>query len=253
MTSTATLFADADWIKIVIFLIFFLGPIVLQLFKSEDAAAKKVKPPKQPAPRPRPEPQPAPQPQPMVQGWPGDMQQRANTLEEEIEQFLRKATGSQPGGASVPQNEPEIVRAEVVQRAPKKQAKRPKIKKAPQRENVPDTLRGPNATRSLGQQSSHLGEMIGGSDERLESHLHDVFDHGLGMFDADDLAHTNRISEGTDDQSWEGGAASRQRLDNEIRRRGDSIRDAIRNPANMRQAVLWAEILQRPDESKWDL
>jgi hypothetical protein len=42
-------------------------------------------------------------------------------------------------------------------------------------------------------------------------------------------------------------------VDNEIRRRADSIREAIRNPTNMRQAVLWAEILQRPDESKWDL
>jgi hypothetical protein len=189
----------------------------------------------------------------MVQGWPGEMQQRANSLEEEIEQFLRKATGSQPRGAADAQNEPEVIRAEVVQRTPKKQAKRTKLKKAAKRENVPDSLRSPSGPRTLAQQSSHLGEMIGGSDERLESHLHEVFDHGLGMFDTGDLAPTNRISEGTDDQSWEGGAASRQRVDNEIRRRADSIREAIRNPTNMRQAVLWAEILQRPDESKWDL
>lgn len=89
---------------------------------------------------------------------------------------------------------------------------------------------------SFDQRVAKLGAVVDAADDRMEAHLHDVFEHRLGQLGA----RTSAAAASTlDDDS--GKPAEQARLD---------ITQLFRTPDNIRNAILLHEILQRP-EHRW--
>ena len=86
-----------------------------------------------------------------------------------------------------------------------------------------------------------LGERLDQADERLESRLHDVFDHGLGQLSSGTAAQP-QIAAGTDAAVWE-------------QRREESplfgqLMQMLSSPQQVQTAIVLSEILRRPEE-RW--
>ena len=92
-----------------------------------------------------------------------------------------------------------------------------------------------NSTDDFAEGAGHLGEEVGLADDMLESHLKATFEHEVGSLgDSSDAIHEQPdVPEGT--------AAPLTAAD---------IASAIADPAEVRRAIIMAEILNRP-ESRW--
>jgi hypothetical protein len=92
---------------------------------------------------------------------------------------------------------------------------------------VDQDMRG---AQQLGEQSGRLGAEVDLADDKLEAHLHQVFDHKLGSL-----------------KSTSGDAASaapdRTIADDPL----NQIRRLLRSPASVRDAIVMAEIFRRPN------
>lgn len=76
--------------------------------------------------------------------------------------------------------------------------------------------------REFDSRASQLGGRVGLADEKMESHLHQVFDHQLGRLQHSDLVVVDE---------WT---------------LAEQLRAMLRNPVSVRQAVVLAEILRPP-------
>lgn len=85
---------------------------------------------------------------------------------------------------------------------------------------------------------SHLGEEVDRSDDRMEAHLHEVFEHQLGALGA----RTSKAAESTLDDDAPGQKRQPPRPTNYL--------ELLQNPASVRQAIILSEILARPLE-RW--
>jgi hypothetical protein len=236
------LLADGEWIKILIFLLFVLGPLIGNLFKGDPQARGK-------APPRRPKGPPAPAP------VPGNARDR---LEAEIEGFLRQARG-----AAEPEREKQPRRREPLPAQPERRPARPPVQ-AKVLPTQAEPARQVGRRRELGagvsrhvqehieahpvtEKSARLGRSVGLADENIESHLHQIFDHQLGQFDLSKASPTDpeMIQEGTDAAVWQqvdhaGVKQQKQQV------RMDAVRKLLSQPQGMQQAIVISEILGRP-------
>jgi hypothetical protein len=97
----------------------------------------------------------------------------------------------------------------------------------PLREDVAAHVAHRMDTSDLGEHAARLGASVEQADEKLESHLHDKFDHDVGGLAA-------RTAEA---QAAAGISSS-------------EIAKMLRNPVSIRQAVILSEILARPAD-RW--
>jgi hypothetical protein len=90
-------------------------------------------------------------------------------------------------------------------------------------------------TQEIAEHTRHLGEEVDQADDKLEARLHQVFDHKLGDLKKSTLeAAAVSPSQATRDAALPGAA---------------SIANLLIDPQNVRNAIILAEILRRPDES----
>jgi len=92
--------------------------------------------------------------------------------------------------------------------------------------HVTEHLRG---TEQIAEHTRHLGEEVDLADDKLEAHLHQVFDHDLG-----------RLKK----SSIEAGAQGRQAA-NDLT--AVQIQQMLRTPQSIRDAIIMGEILRRPE------
>ena len=233
------LLADGEWVKILIFLLFILGPLIGNLFKGDAKARGKGQPkgPKGPQPRPA----------------AGNARDR---LEAEIEGFLRQVRGGeadreQPARRREPVPQPRRgpalrpVQAEVLpnQSQTLAQAGRRPALGAGVGRHVREHIEAHPVT----EESANLGGKVGLADEKIESHLHQIFDHKLGQFDVSSASPTDAepIQEGTDAAVWQ--QVDRGSVNQEKQQvRMDAVRRLLSQPIGMQQAIVVSEILGRP-------
>lgn len=96
--------------------------------------------------------------------------------------------------------------------------------------HVAQHLRG---DREIAEQTRHLGEEVDLADEKLESHLHQVFDHRLGNLKK---------------SASETAAVSHAHLALDVNM--GEIRNLLASSASVRNAIIMTEILRRPEE-RW--
>jgi hypothetical protein len=96
---------------------------------------------------------------------------------------------------------------------------------------VAQDMRG---TEEIAEHVRHLGEEVDQANDKLESHLHQVFDHKLGQLKK---------------STMEAGAASPSQAARDAPLPGAaSIAQLLVDPQNVRNGIILAEILRRPDE-----
>ena len=149
-------------------------------------------------------------------------------LNEEIERFLREASGQRNPRPST-QRAPEPVVAEVV---------RPQRLSDSGSRHLETSVRA-NEQR-FGQRTSHLGEEVGLADKQMESRIYAAFDHQLGG-----LTNTSVGADVPDaDMHDETPGASKPSSP------AAELAATFREPQSIRQAIILSEILSRP-EHRW--
>ena len=243
MPDLPIIFADLDdLIRIGIIILFFLGPALGQIFKQNPNAKKKVPAPPQPVPPPGgglagPNPgQPGQAPRPVQAG--------RDALEAEIEDFLKRARIKTPQQKA---NRPEQPARRPQKPKPPRQAP-PRRPVRQGRSVVGDHVRDHIEADPIGEQAKQLGRQLGGADERVEQHLHEVFDHKLGQLQkrATHRPRDKQIREGTDDSTWETTAQRRDRDADRVRERSNRVIEMLRDPMSVHEAIILSEILQPP-------
>jgi len=219
----------ADIFETVIGPLLFILWIAAQLLGSRKEAKQKKK-----APRPQ------PQPMGMAEGAPRLRMQGPRNQEEalrsEVEDFLRRAQGKPPK----PQPTLEPVAKRLTQSLQPKPS-RPKLQQAKPQQKRPAapaeirTLRSEGvaehvarhlSTQDIAEHTKTLGADVALADDRLESRLHEKFDHQLGA-----LQHRDSPAE-----------AKPQKDD-----MAADIAAMLRSPQGMRQLIVASEILRRPE------
>jgi hypothetical protein len=165
----------------------------------------------------------------------------------DIEEFLRRAAErrkqNQQGGGKPPVARPvsppprkpiterSVVVPEVVTPLPSQQP-RPLPSETPTyigNESVADHVRRHIDVTDVTEHASHLAEVIENADERMEAHLDKVFDHDVGRLGT---------GQGTTDE------LNRDVASNAI---AEDLLELFQSPKSIRQSILVAEILKRPN------
>jgi hypothetical protein len=173
-------------------------------------------------------------------------------LEKEIEAFLGRSTGQTPPAPAARQ-----------ERSPARTEQKPPATRRRPSTPTPDRPRPVEPDRSFSAQESvaehvqrhiqrggvaqrdaHLGETLEQSDERLETHLQDVFQHRLGNLQREAAPSPSAIAQGTDAGVWVGGRPAHPLA--------DELYEMLSTPQKVRTAILLSEILRRPDE-RWEI
>ena len=210
-----------DWIKIIVILIFVLGPLLGQLGKKEPA--KPAKPARRPQGRP------------------------PKTLAPEVREVLaeanraagrnrRKKQASLPADAEpAPPAGRSSIRPSSIQRSTGRTTS-----------SVSEHVKEHMLSHSVSERAEDLGRKLGQTDERVETHLHDVFDHRLGELDrlADESFTKYDIAEGTDLAVWQ--QSERERSDRQLAENRQALFDLLSRPDQLRNVFVLGEILRPP-------
>ncbi|HEY2840258.1 MAG TPA: hypothetical protein VGJ26_13970 [Pirellulales bacterium] len=216
--------AAEEWIKVIVPLVMFTVYALNKLFGG-DAAKKKMQ--QQRPPRPAP---PAP-PKPT-----GERQR----VEDEVAEFLRRATQSKEPRPGPPPAPPKQPRKGPAEPAPVRRLAPKRDESAPLYDNDPPETRRPAVAPKVREKSSSSGKRIEAPrptdidlvDEAMEAQIHQALDHKVGS-----LAGTAPTA--TSDQKPV-----------EDENRSPSVADLLRNPQSIRDAIVVSEILRRPTE-RW--
>jgi hypothetical protein len=247
-----------DWIEIIIFLIIVVSSLIGQLFQS---AKPKNKPPSKPGRgRPKPKPRPVQQPVPEMermrpaaelQRGRGPVKAGPTALEQEIQEFLQrhrpaeaaaKPKPATPPPATTRRPPPSPGRKPPASTMPKPLKPRPAEREDfPPRESVEVHVERHLRQGGVGARDAHLGDQIEQSDERLESHLQEVFQHSLGQLDST-IAVQPGIAAGTDAGVWDQRATAHPLY--------DALTQMVSSPRQMQAAIVLSEIIRRPEE-RW--
>lgn len=221
-SSAFLLAAGADWIKIIIFLVIFLGPILLRAISSLGQGAGKQL--GKPIDRPRPG-------------------QRGPQQAQDLEDFLRRATQRRDSPQPM-QSEVEVVQYQGVDEAP---VVAMEVDTGGQlgssvREHVSQHM----AEGRVTEHASHLADRIALVDEQDEQRLHHKFDHALGQLGSS-ASHPDiiEVAEGTDAEVWTK-PLHEQRPGTII---AAEIAGMLRDPTDVRKAIVLSEILSPRGES----
>jgi hypothetical protein len=154
----------------------------------------------------------------------------------DIEEFLRRAAqrrAQRPSQRPAPQPDIEILDADIIDETPPPRA--PVLRGESVAEHVSEHMQDHVFDEPL----SHLGEDVDHSDDRMEAHLHEYFEHDLGQLGAK----TSVAAESTlDDDSPKSPAAPPASP--------SDVLQMLRDPASIRQAIILREVLTRP-EDRW--
>lgn len=214
-------------ITIIVVLLFFVLPAVAKALLNKQQAN-----PQQPGNKPRP--------------------QADRTVQQEIEEFIRRATGQQ--------NQPQAGPAKAGQARPPKKP-RPKLKAQPPRAPAPPAKQeasaeaevveaGPGGGRvsqhvrkhldaqEFRQRTARLGSEVALADEKIEGHQQAVFEHKLGHLDRGGARKVEAAAVPPTTQIELSGAAQ-------------LLASMLAHPDNLRQAIVLSEIFQRP-EHRWE-
>lgn len=234
-----------DWFELIIFLFIVGSSLIGKLMQANHQREARKR--QRPIPPGQPQPmnqrgqlnQPRPGNQPPQQAPPQDR------LEQEIEAFLRKSTP----GEKTPPATPGQPRANPMRQAVKKKqrpAKRAALRPQPEQKAIrPSESVDQHVQRHIGsggvaERDAHLGDQLELADERVEAHLHEVFDHRLGSLGS---TTDQSISEGTDADIWDpkraGLPVSAQ------------LFDMLSSPQHVGTAIVLSEIIRRPSMD-WD-
>lgn len=170
----------------------------------------------------------------------------------DIEEFLKIAAQrrqqQKAGGQPVPPAQPKPVpppaqqppakrRPPVFQQpagqkqAPRKQAPSEGTVRQISRQSVNEHVRQHLDTSDVVSRAERLGEVVGLADEKMEGHLHEVFDHSV-------------VSLKQEKQSEQRTRASSSRATSKI---AAELHAMLRSPTSVRHAIILSEILKRPD------
>lgn len=232
--SLAPLLADVDWIRIVILIVFLLGPLLSQMGKQK----------KRPEPGARREPRrPEPARKPKEGGG-------AKGLEAEIERMLREITGEQPRR---PVKRPQRVRTTSSPATATQSPTRtrdsdidPEAKKR-LRQSVAQHVQEHLDAHPPTEHAQTLARTIEASDERVEKHLETAFRHQLGQLEkqASTLPQdAGLIAEGTDAAVWTRSLSAEAAAHSQSQ--SQLILNLLRNRENLRDAFIMSEILRPP-------
>ncbi len=163
----------------------------------------------------------------------------------DIEEFLRQAAlkrqqQQNQGAAQPPRPAAPPPRPVPTQQPPRPIQQKKRVRKmggqptqpAAQRppESVADHVRRRLDTSSLVDHAQQLGSEVALADDKLEARLHEKFDHEVGTMGA-----------------YAGASISQGQRDAAARLSPDRLLDLLKNPNSLRQAIIVAEILKRPD------
>lgn len=178
-------------------------------------------------------------------------------MKDEVEAFLRRVAQMRAQAEAQAKAKAERVAPQVAPPRPPqqstspKQANQPKKSPAPQRpprrqqqepveaEVVTGELRQRDAVsrhvsqhlsgaEAIGEHARHLGEEVDLADDKLNAHLHEVFDHQLGQF------------ANAESNSGDRPAAASNSFD---------IFRLLRSPQSVRDALIMSEVLRRPEHN----
>jgi hypothetical protein len=243
----------ADWIEIVIFLFIVISSLIGQAYKAVQQQQRQkpkraVRPPVQAVP-------------PAQRKAAGEVVAEAerpkSSIEREIEAFLRKSLGqpeakpkpaAQQAGKSKQRGGPAAKQPPAKQPpAPPRRLVRTEPLETEARslaaESVAEHVERHIQRGGVVQRDAHLGEQLAQADERLESHLQDVFQHRLGTLAGDEGRPESAVDQGTDAGVWAG-----RRSANPI---AMELHELLSNPQKLQAAIVISEILRRPDD-RWD-
>jgi hypothetical protein len=235
----------ADIIQLIIFLFIVVSSIVAQIAKAMQERKKRL---------------PA-KPRPAVPAQPA--RDKKSAIEQEIEAFLKKGQGKPAAERSNAERmaaerskEQRDLRSREQRKPPARRPKTPVRAEAranrPPRPPVPPTLEGVAPGESVtshvqrhvvaggvGTRDPRLAESIGQADERIESHLQNVFEHRVGRLGQTDRAERG-ISQGTDAAVWETQTA--------VNPLAAQVHAMLASPDQVGAAIVLNEILRRPEE-----
>jgi len=218
------LFADSEWVGLVIFLVIIAGRFVAYLAggNKPKAPGKAARPQANPGRAPRP-------PQPQAAGG----KQR-----EEIEEFLRRVAARRQGGPAqdvevlAPQRpaaagEGRIAVAEVVEEFPAGQT-------------VETHVRQHMDTTQYDRRAADMSHEVDTADDMMEEHMHKVFDHDVGLLN----------SPGDRAERAAGSGPAPSLMEETPPRRVSSVVGHLNDTASIRDAIIVSEVLRRPVE-RW--
>ena len=217
-------FDIGEAIGLLVFILMVLASVAGQIMNK--AKEGKQKPGAPPNPRPRPQPQPG---------------QRQGPLANEIDQFVRQAAQRRAQGGDQPAAQRQGGRPQPAPRRPAP-VQQP-IEAVPvellrpvadESGSVAEHVRTNLTSRNIGTLGSRtLESQVAQADENLEEHVQDVFDHKLGQFSGTPSETTKESGPAMPPTAAAGMAAM------------------LTGPANIRQAIVLTEILQRPSH-RWE-
>ena len=239
-----------SWVSLLIFLVFFIIPLISQML----GGGKEAKEARRKQQQPRPQPPQKPLPGPPEQGGVPQQGTRPqgggrNALDAEIEEFLSRAQGSkrlqQPAKNVQPQIEKPAakIRSLVVQHADSGTQTEPRERELGR--GVTDHVRDHIQSDPISEHAKQLGRAVGQADENLEGHIHDVFDHQVGKLRKQPTQ--EQLAQGTDADVWESSVERRERREAAQRNRAEDIAKILRDPDSLQQAIILSEILRRPE------
>lgn len=248
------------WIEIVIFIVVFVIPLISQLLGGGEEAKEARRRQQQPRRQPQPEPlHDAPQrhaPQQQVPQQQVPQQQvpqqggGRGALEAEIEEFLRRAQGSKRHQPPEKKVEPQIEKPAAKPRSPVQPRLIDSDTQTAPRERelgrgVADHVRDHIQSAPISEHAARLGRDVAQADEKLEGHIHSVFDHQLGKLAKQPTQEAP--AQGTDAAVWESSVERRERREAAQQSRAADIAKMLRDPDSMQQAIILSEILRRPE------
>ena len=201
---------DAELVKVIVVLLIMIGAGVVQLLNKAKEQAKGQGPA---GPRP--------------------VQPRSKPLEDEIGEFLRRATQKRRGSAPpTPPSAPARMSAPTPPLRRSEPVVQAETVGSPSGADVVEHVRKHLDTAEFSRREEHLADEVAQADEKMDEHLRGVFDHRLGQF-AQSSADTGQS--GTPEAFSVGAAA---------------LIALLTTPQTVRQAIVINEILQRP-EQRW--
>ena len=236
LLSTVVLLADAEWLKFIPAIIFFVVWVLNQLFTA--GKAKPGAPAERGAPRRVPPPPGNP---------PRAVQAPQPQLQTEIEEFLKRANQQRERKArQAQQPAPAPPRPRPVQQAPPRRELPIEVEvvEMPRRGDRVGALSEHHmTTRQFDESSTHMADDILEGDRARKQHEDKVFRHNVGK-----LADTS--SGGAGDQSAPAMAAAAAAAAAPGAGEVPTFADLLRNPANLRQAIILNQIFERPTD-RW--
>ncbi len=199
-----------DFLDTVAPIIFLILYGIFQLLTGKAEAKKKV-------PQPR---MPRPQQPPELPGKAAPVDQ-ADALRGEVEEFLRRAQGKPPKKPAVQKRRPKPQPAKPRRLVP---AERPKPNL--RREGVSEHVAHHISSSQIAAHAERLGDKLESTHDRVESLLHEKFDHQIGTLQRQSKA--------------PGTATPKTDLAAEIA-------ELLSKPEGMRQLIVAQEILRRPE------